>query len=1210
MHRTNGELPLPPGWQEARDLDGKVYFIDHNTRTTTWVDPRDRHTKPQTFADCIGNELPFGWEEVYDPQVGVYYIDHNTGNNQLEDPREQWRGEQERMLKDYLVTAHQALECKQEIYNIKQERLALAQDEFQHLNDALHGWRSSTSLCSSSSTASTKYDPDLLKAEVATARTRVGRLKREVDQMRSELYYKQKGVDTLQAVETKMVNGHGNYQRDEAQAIMEELRAIQKNLTLREKEKADLMQSLARLKELFRGSAENLQASSCSLNLYDSSSSLAARSNTASQTDVTGESFQSLGAKLAERARLRLQYDEAKRRVARLQTDLAEIDDQVLPGVADCDKDRLLLISEKEKLLKELKSVNPRKRTEEDREKLADKKRHLEEELNNAKEMSNRVISDRLKLQEKRNTLLQQLQEATRLLTYLETQIKSISTSTLSISSGSSRGSLSNASSRGSLSAASSKGSLSSLSFTDIYGAPQNDISFRDLNQKVEGLLQGGFIERFRTSISPIHENQVSGASSTDTPISQGPTLQINSKPNDTPKSLTSLSPRSSLSSLSPPGSPSGADNGATDLFPAVGGEFDQSQVEAKLAELRLMESQANLENASNGNNCPNTNTDSSRTVGCSTDMELDFSRPMDINNIINSPLSPISEGIAGVDFPESEESSHLAAGNPRSVSAAISDESVAGDSGVFEASTKRPGEMDEVFCDNEINLESAQVQVGLKYNFTEGQLSIRVEQIRNLSALNVEQGNQICVRAALLPCPPNANFTFATKPTCDLANPVFNELFALPVMENTLYTKTLQMHIWALGSEQEEDCLGCAQISLADFDATCGPAGTVRWYNLLNFKFLQCESRKCSGGSLSDCPQTSTPVILEEPAEQCDSVSSEVSRPHPTISEEDALPAMQEQNNSLHRSSPLQIIEEVLQAGLDDTLTPRGGSDTPTPQDCKKFIQEESAPSRETDTPTPGSQAQMGTQPTFDDIVSLTVMCDKETNTEQLLSPDDAVHKGRAKRADPLRNSTIVRSKTFSPGNRVNKQSGQYVCKLNRSDSDSSMPQYKKGPFIRNSMERRSMRWKKNMQQAASKAQKDKNSKRTSLDLELDLQAFRTKQAQIEEEIVRLKEIKQRLEEHQTRGDGRLPNWVSENELMQRLLVDAEKQLARRMGECAEEERKRQEFLKRANKEMARLRKQSSKDQPEKASFREKMAFFTSVNINVPLPTLPADDV
>lgn len=35
-----------------------------------------RYTKPQTFADCIGNELPLGWEEAYDPQIGRYYINH------------------------------------------------------------------------------------------------------------------------------------------------------------------------------------------------------------------------------------------------------------------------------------------------------------------------------------------------------------------------------------------------------------------------------------------------------------------------------------------------------------------------------------------------------------------------------------------------------------------------------------------------------------------------------------------------------------------------------------------------------------------------------------------------------------------------------------------------------------------------------------------------------------------------------------------------------------------------------------------------------------------------------------------------------------------------------------------------------------------------------------------------------------------------------
>ena len=50
---------------------------------------------------------------------------------------------------------------------------------------------------------------------------------------------------------------------------------------------------------------------------------------------------------------------------------------------------------------------------------------------------------------------------------------------------------------------------------------------------------------------------------------------------------------------------------------------------------------------------------------------------------IPNPPLSPISESSSGVG-------NNLSGGNTRSVSAAVSDESVAGDSGVFEASVKR----------------------------------------------------------------------------------------------------------------------------------------------------------------------------------------------------------------------------------------------------------------------------------------------------------------------------------------------------------------------------------------------------------------------------------------------------------------------------------------------------------------------------------------
>lgn len=43
--RESSELPLPAGWEEARDYDGRVFYIDHNTRQTSWIDPRDRYAE-------------------------------------------------------------------------------------------------------------------------------------------------------------------------------------------------------------------------------------------------------------------------------------------------------------------------------------------------------------------------------------------------------------------------------------------------------------------------------------------------------------------------------------------------------------------------------------------------------------------------------------------------------------------------------------------------------------------------------------------------------------------------------------------------------------------------------------------------------------------------------------------------------------------------------------------------------------------------------------------------------------------------------------------------------------------------------------------------------------------------------------------------------------------------------------------------------------
>ena len=50
---------------------------------------------------------------------------------------------------------------------------------------------------STSSVGSSKYDPDLLKADVSDARKRVARLKRELDLIREEMHYKEQGLETL-----------------------------------------------------------------------------------------------------------------------------------------------------------------------------------------------------------------------------------------------------------------------------------------------------------------------------------------------------------------------------------------------------------------------------------------------------------------------------------------------------------------------------------------------------------------------------------------------------------------------------------------------------------------------------------------------------------------------------------------------------------------------------------------------------------------------------------------------------------------------------------------------------------------------------------------------------------------------------------------------------------------------------------------------------
>lgn len=74
----------------------------------------------------------------------------------------------------------------------------------------------------------------------------------------------------------------------------------------------------------------------------------------------------------------------------------------------------------------------------------------------------------------------------------------------------------------------------------------------------------------------------------------------------------------------------------------------------------------------------------------------------------------------------------------------------------------------------------------------------------------------------------------------------------------------------------------------------------------------------------------------------------------------------------------------------------------------------------------------------------------------------------------------------------------------------------------------------------------------RTSLDLELDLQASRTRQRQLNEEIGTLRELRQRLEDAQLRGQTDLPHWVLRDERFRSLLKEAERQV-RESRACSE---------------------------------------------------------
>uniref|UniRef100_A0A3P9K6X2 HECT-type E3 ubiquitin transferase n=1 Tax=Oryzias latipes TaxID=8090 RepID=A0A3P9K6X2_ORYLA len=95
QHKTQQSF-LPPGWEMRIAPNGRPFFIDHNNRSTTWEDPRLKYPvhmrnknsmEPGELGPLPNLPEEPGWEERVHTDGRTFYIDHNTKTTQWEDPR-------------------------------------------------------------------------------------------------------------------------------------------------------------------------------------------------------------------------------------------------------------------------------------------------------------------------------------------------------------------------------------------------------------------------------------------------------------------------------------------------------------------------------------------------------------------------------------------------------------------------------------------------------------------------------------------------------------------------------------------------------------------------------------------------------------------------------------------------------------------------------------------------------------------------------------------------------------------------------------------------------------------------------------------------------------------------------------------------------------------------------------------------------------------
>lgn len=119
--------PLPSNWEKKIDPQtGRAYFKNHETHTTSWIDPRTAQTRATDVTKVVGDELPYGWDEA-ESSGETYYINHLTQETHWLHPRLLLEEKREDFLRREQAVNDRANANRAAIrdYNEKRKRLAM-----------------------------------------------------------------------------------------------------------------------------------------------------------------------------------------------------------------------------------------------------------------------------------------------------------------------------------------------------------------------------------------------------------------------------------------------------------------------------------------------------------------------------------------------------------------------------------------------------------------------------------------------------------------------------------------------------------------------------------------------------------------------------------------------------------------------------------------------------------------------------------------------------------------------------------------------------------------------------------------------------------------------------------------------------------------------------------------------------------------------------